>query len=158
MRTQTPQPRLWGVFLLKYEFEQGGRVHLFPVAVPGIFVADKAASSSADCCHSLRLLYPPPAALPLLPIPNTEVKLMYACCGARHLRRRNRLPHLPTAATRSGRLICLRQRSHRSPTILGGRLPGKIGNANTKPASILDAGLFCFYLFDRDVFIMISAG
>ena len=26
------------------------------------------------------------------------------------------LPHLPTAATRSGRFLCHRQRSHRSPT------------------------------------------
>ncbi|MBQ3252522.1 MAG: hypothetical protein IJB02_04710, partial [Oscillospiraceae bacterium] len=38
-----------------------------PVAVPGIFVADGAASSSADRCHSLRSLYPPQAALPSLP-------------------------------------------------------------------------------------------
>ena len=43
-------------------------VHLFPVAVPGIFLADK------------------------------------------------RLRHLPTAATHSGRLICHRQRSPRSPS------------------------------------------
>ena len=34
-----------------------------------------------------------------------------------------RLPHLPTPATRSPRFICRWQRSHRSP--------GKIGNANT---------------------------
>jgi len=92
-------------------------VHLFPVAVPGIFVGDSAPSSSADRCHydslraalwavarlhgacgrtSLRSLEPPQAALPSLPILNTEVKLMYAD-----------KPH--------------------------GRLPGKIGNANTKP-------------------------
>ena len=38
-----------------------------PVAVPGIFVADGAASSSADRGHSLRSLLPPPAALPSLP-------------------------------------------------------------------------------------------
>ena len=38
-----------------------------PVAVPGIFLADGAAASSADRGHSLRSLYPPPAALPLLP-------------------------------------------------------------------------------------------
>jgi len=36
--------------------------------VPGIFVGDGAPSSSADRCHSLRSLYPPPAALPSLPI------------------------------------------------------------------------------------------
>ena len=65
----------------------------FPVAVPGIFVADGAASSSADRCHydspraalravarlhgacgrtSLRSLLPPPAALPSLPLPKGE--------------------------------------------------------------------------------------
>ena len=38
-----------------------------PVAVPGIFVAVGAASSSADRGHSLRSLHPPPAALPSLP-------------------------------------------------------------------------------------------
>ncbi len=54
-----------------------------------------------------------------------------------------RLRPLLTTATRSGRFICHRQRSPHSPsrtqklssyapTILGGRLPGKIGNANTK--------------------------
>ena len=37
------------------------------VAVPGIFVADGAASSAADRCHSLRSLHLPPAALPSLP-------------------------------------------------------------------------------------------
>ena len=37
-----------------------------PVAVPGIFLADGAASSSADRCHSLRSLHPPQAALPSL--------------------------------------------------------------------------------------------
>jgi hypothetical protein len=66
-----------------------------------------------------------------------------SCCGTRRMS--SVTVHLrpsPTAATRSGRWICLRQRSHRSPsrtqklssctpTILGGRLPGKIGNANT---------------------------
>jgi hypothetical protein len=36
--------------------------------VPGIFLADGAASSSADRCHSLRSLHPPLAALPSLPI------------------------------------------------------------------------------------------
>ena len=54
------------------------RVHLFPVAVPGIFLAGGAASSSAERCHSFGSLHPPPAALPSLPIPNTEVKLMCA--------------------------------------------------------------------------------
>ena len=38
-----------------------------PVAVPGSFLADRAASSSADRGHSLRSLDPPQAALPLLP-------------------------------------------------------------------------------------------
>ena len=43
-----------------------------PVVVPGIFVADGAASSSADRGHSLCSLFPPPAAVASLP-----------CCGAR---------------------------------------------------------------------------
>ena len=51
---------------------------LFPVAVPGIFLADGAAASSADRGHSLPSLYLPLAALGSLPIPNTEVKLTYA--------------------------------------------------------------------------------
>ena len=38
-----------------------------PVAVPGIFVGDSAPSSSADRCHSLSSLLPPPAALASLP-------------------------------------------------------------------------------------------
>jgi len=49
-----------------------------PVAVPGIFVAFKKASSSADRCHSLSSLYLPLAALGLAAIPNTEVKLICA--------------------------------------------------------------------------------
>ena len=39
-----------------------------PVAVPGIFVADGAASSAADRGHSLPSLPPPPAAVGSLPI------------------------------------------------------------------------------------------
>jgi len=66
-----------------------------------------------------------------------------SCCGTRRMSSvTGHFRPSPTAATRSGRWICLRQRSHRSPsrtqklssctpTILGGRLPGKIGNANT---------------------------
>ena len=67
-----------------------------------------------------------------------------SCCGARRmsLATVRRRPS-PTAATRSGRCIRHRRRSHCSPsrtqklsscapTILGGRLPGKIGNANTE--------------------------
>ena len=38
-----------------------------PVAVPGIFVGGGAPASSADRCHSLSSLYPPPAALASLP-------------------------------------------------------------------------------------------
>ena len=38
-----------------------------PVAVPGIFVADGAASSSADRGHSLRSLFPPPGGAPIAP-------------------------------------------------------------------------------------------
>ncbi len=53
-------------------------VHLFPVAVLDIFLADGSAASAIDRGHSLRSLHPPQAALPSLPIPNTEVKHMYA--------------------------------------------------------------------------------
>ena len=45
-----------------------GRFWSCPVAVPGSFLADDAAASSADRCHSLRSLAPPPAALPSLPL------------------------------------------------------------------------------------------
>ena len=40
----------------------------YPVAVPGVRLADKAATLPTDRCHSLRSLLPPPAALPSLPI------------------------------------------------------------------------------------------
>ena len=39
-----------------------------PVAVPAIFVADGAAASAGDRCHSLTLLYPPQTALGSLPL------------------------------------------------------------------------------------------
>ena len=61
-----------------------GLVHLFPVAVPDIFVGFEKPSSSVDRCHSLRSLLPPLAALPSLPNPNTEVKLMYADNSSKH--------------------------------------------------------------------------
>jgi len=38
-----------------------------PVAVPGVRLAVGAAALHTDRCHSLRSLYPPPAALPSLP-------------------------------------------------------------------------------------------
>ena len=50
-----------------YHFVFESDSNLRPVAVPGIFVADGAAFAAADRCHSLRSLYPPPAALPSLP-------------------------------------------------------------------------------------------
>ena len=75
-------------------------VHLFPVGVPGVLLADGAAASFTDPCHSdspsaaLRAVArlhgacgrtsltsldsAPPAAVGSLPNPNTEVKLMYA--------------------------------------------------------------------------------
>ena len=37
------------------------------VAVPGVRLADVAASLHTDRCHSLRSLYPPQAAIPSLP-------------------------------------------------------------------------------------------
>ena len=54
-----------GAALLRGTRKQG--IGKYPVVVPGIFVAAGAASSSADHGHSLRSLYPPPAALPSLP-------------------------------------------------------------------------------------------
>jgi len=51
-----------GVLALSVSFADSS-----PVAVPGIFVAFEKASSSADRCHSLSSLYPPPAALASLP-------------------------------------------------------------------------------------------
>ena len=55
----------------------------YPVAVPGIFVGDGAPSSSADRCHSLRSLLPPPAALPSLP-PRPVVSFTRRMEFARH--------------------------------------------------------------------------
>ena len=78
-------------------------------------------------------LHPPPAAVGLATIPNTEVKLicnhntwratLLLRCPVLSLPTK-RLPRSPTAATCSGRSSHLRWRSHRSP--------GKIGNANTE--------------------------
>ena len=42
--------------------------------VPGIFVADNAASSSTDHCHALTSLFPPPAAVGSLPIPAEQLQ------------------------------------------------------------------------------------
>ena len=71
-----PTTKVVGIFITGSGTD--GPVHLFPVAVPCVRLADGAAALHADRCHSLWSLYPPPAALPSLPIPNTEVKLMYA--------------------------------------------------------------------------------
>ena len=49
---------LWDIYSL---------ICCYPVAVPGIFLADGAASSSADRCHSLPSLAPPLAAVGSLP-------------------------------------------------------------------------------------------
>ena len=125
MPTLCPRPKGWGLYFC---LETSGQVHLFPVAVPGIFLAVKTTSSSADRGHSLASFLLPQAAVGLLPIPNTEVKLMYPCCGARRMSSATvRLRPSPTAATRSARFICRRQRSARSP--------GKIGNANTRAST-----------------------
>ena len=51
---------------------------VWSVAVPGIFLADSAASSSADCSHSLRSLAPPQAALPSLPMVGMTVSVAVA--------------------------------------------------------------------------------
>ena len=91
------------------------RIHLFPVAVPDIFVGGGAPSASAvrlGCpisslpINRLRQLSTPAHAYALLNLPPA------AQSNA-------------AAATRSGRLLRHRRRSHRSP--------GKIGNANTEP-------------------------
>ena len=44
------------------------------VAVPDIFLGDKAPSSAIDRGHSLRSLYPPQAALPSLPLARNDNK------------------------------------------------------------------------------------
>ncbi len=44
----------------------------FPVAVPGVRLADGAAALHTDRCHSLSSLYLPPAALASLPILNNR--------------------------------------------------------------------------------------
>jgi len=49
-----------------------------PVAVSGIFLADGAASSSADRCHSLRSLHPPQAVLPSIPMVGMTVSVAVA--------------------------------------------------------------------------------
>ena len=108
--------------------------HLFPVAVPDIFVGFEKPSSAVDRCHSLRSLLPPLAALPSLPNPNTEVKLTCAdntwratgpVCGARHpLRLTKQACVLPTAAQPATPLYL--------PPAAWGSGAGKIGNANTK--------------------------
>ena len=82
-------------------------VHLFPVAVPDKIFGLTQILDFIDRCHSLTSLSPPQAALGSLPIPNTEVKHMYAD-----------KPH--------------------------GRLPGKIGNANTKNQTSV---WFLFYMY-----------
>ena len=46
---------------------RGKNANESPVAVPGSFLADSAAASSADRGHSLPSLYPPPAAVGSLP-------------------------------------------------------------------------------------------
>ena len=85
-----------------------------------------------------------------------------SCCGARQKRRLSKQAcFLPTAATRSGRFIRHRRRFPRSPsrtqklssctlTILGGRLPGKIGNANTSLHSFVEAFSYVLEQMDWD--------
>ena len=52
----SPHPKGWGC---------GGRT--FPVAVPDQIIGLALFLDLIDCCHSLRSLNPPPAALPSLP-------------------------------------------------------------------------------------------
>ena len=46
---------------------------LDPVAVPGALLAEVAAASLTDRCHSLRSLHPPLAALPSLPLSSIHI-------------------------------------------------------------------------------------
>ena len=56
---EKPRQKPWFLWLRRQDS------NLRPVAILGIFVASDVASSSADRCHSLASLFPPPAA-PLL--------------------------------------------------------------------------------------------
>ena len=133
MRTQRVRFRPGSFFInsLLLVLCMGTGGHLFPVGVPDVRLGDSAPSLHIDPCHSLRSLNPPQVALPSLPIPNTEVKLMYAdtpralprvargailgglCCGARKNHRAYADPRffrplplapLPFSAAGSGRL------------------------------------------------------
>ena len=53
--------------------------------MPDIFLADRAASSAIDRCHSLRSLLPPLAALPSLPLGMTEFWNVFAFIVGRGL-------------------------------------------------------------------------
>ena len=81
--------------------------------------------------HAYAPLYLPPAARSNAAIPNTEVKHICPCCGTLCAPWHECLRCPQTAATHSPPFSRHRRQSARSPTILGGRLPGKIGNANT---------------------------
>ena len=84
-----------------------GVVGLSPVAVPSIFVVDKATSSSADRCHSLWSLFPPQAALPSLPLRYVisynnspwqmprGVSLLFHCYGFESCHRNRKVQNLP---------------------------------------------------------------
>ena len=62
----------------------------FLLRCPAKTAPNEAGLFSADRCHSLGSLLPPLAALPSLPIPNTEVKLICADDRCRATGRENR--------------------------------------------------------------------
>jgi len=95
--------------LIFYAWERW-TAHLYPFGVPRYLPCRQSVCVSYRPRHTLHLpLTPPPAAGKLVAIPNTEVKLMCPCCGARRLSLvAKHLRPSSTAATRSGRCICRR--------------------------------------------------
>ena len=88
MRTQKESGDILALFIFAY----GNRwtVHLFPVAVPGIFVGAKRHSQLPTAALTAPSLDLPPAALGLVTNPNTEVKLICADDSCRATGRENR--------------------------------------------------------------------
>ena len=62
----------------------GWTVHLFPLVVSDIFLADERHRQLSTTAHAAPLLYPPQAALGLAAIPNTEVKHICADNSSKH--------------------------------------------------------------------------
>ncbi len=104
----------------------------FLLRCPAGASSDEADLLLADRCHSLRSLFPPLAALPSLPIPNTEVKHICADNSSKH-----KIQCYIFRKRKISAVSLLFLSPQRSSAFVGapycfGRLPGKIGNANTK--------------------------